>query len=152
MGRNRDDAKKSDLIREWLLGVITARFREIIDGITGSRSAAGRQLLLFDDIPVPSNGVRTSNDAAAAMKRDSSRLRRLVFRLIERHGGLTCQEVERMTGISHETISARIWELHTRGWLRDSGKTRRTEARRKAIVWAVPAQPKKKKKEGENHG
>lgn len=96
-----------------------------------------QEMLFFDDIPVPSNGVRTSDAAAEMLDGDSSRLRRLVFRVIERNRGMTCQEVEELTEIDHETISARIWELHTRGWLCDSGKTRMTRARRRAIVWVV---------------
>ena len=104
------------------------------------------EALLFDNIPVPSNGVRTSDAAAEMLEGDSSRLRLLVFRVIERNGGMTCQEVEELTQIDHETISARIWELHTRGWLCDSGKTRMTRARRKAIVWVVGPRAKKKKK------
>ena len=105
-----------------------------------------QEMLLFDDIPVPSNGVRTSDAAAEMLDGDSSRLRRLVFRVIERNRGMTCQEVEELTEIDHETISARIWELHTRGWLCDSGKTRMTRARRKAIVWIIGPRAKKNAK------
>lgn len=106
-----------------------------------------KQLTLFDDIRAPSNGVRTSDEAAEAIEQDGSRLRRLVFRTIEKNiivdksDGLTCQEVEKITRIKHETVSARIWELHTHGLLRDSGRTRLTKAKRKAIVWVVPTEP-----------
>lgn len=111
----------------------------------GQLTPRQEMLLLFDDIPVPSNGVRTSNAAAEMLDGDSSRLRRLVFRVIERNRGMTCQEVEELTEIDHETVSARIWELHTRGWLCDSGKTRMTRARRKAIVWIVGSRAKNMK-------
>lgn len=105
-----------------------------------------RQLSLFEDqyIKAPSNGVRTSDEAAEAMGNDGSRLRRLVFNLIAFHGGLTCQEVEHITGIAHETVSARIWELRLKGWLLNSWKKRRTVSGRSAYVWVVPTQPLEK--------
>lgn len=93
---------------------------------------------LCEDIPVPSNGRDTSNEAAESIAHDASRLRRLVWTTIHAHVGLTCDEVEVITNLRHQTASARIYELHTRGRLIDSGYRRRTRSKRLAIVWIPP--------------
>ena len=90
------------------------------------------------DMPVPTNGVRTSKQAAESIKDDTSRLRRLVWTTIYLHNGLICDEVEVITNLKHQTASARIYELHQRGWLVDSGYRRRTRGRCLAIVWIPP--------------
>ena len=90
------------------------------------------------DMPVPTNGVRTSKQAAESIKDDTSRLRRLVWSTIYLHNGLICDEVEVITNLKHQTASARIYELHQRGWLVDSGYRRRTRSRCLAIVWIPP--------------
>jgi hypothetical protein len=40
----------------------------------------------------------------------------------------------------HQTCSARIYELHRKQWIHDSGRRRRTRSGRDAIVWAVTEQ------------
>ena len=96
------------------------------------------QLDLFS-LPVPSNGVATSDAAAASIGTDVGRLRALVLGYIQTRGGLTCDEVELASGLSHQTASARINDLHRLGRIVDSGDRRKTRSGRNAIVWRVPA-------------
>ena len=63
--------------------------------------------------------------------------------------GMTCWEVERAGGFSHQTASARIAQLHQRDHIVDSGRRRRTGTGRQAIVW-IAVQPKGEM--GEKHG
>lgn len=101
---------------------------------------------LCEDIPAPSNGRDTSNEAAESIAHDASRLRRRVWTTIHAHIGLTCDEVEVITNLRHQTASARIYELHTRGQLIDSGYRRRTRSKRLAIVWIPPKSLKRLQK------
>jgi hypothetical protein len=73
---------------------------------------------MFDDLPLflysaaPHNGTDTSREAAEAIKPDLGRLHRLVLDAIANApDGLTCREVELITGLSHQTASARLNEL-----------------------------------------
>jgi hypothetical protein len=51
--------------------------------------------------------------------------------------GLTCAEVEDRFGLRHQTASARLWDLRTRAYIRDSGARRETSSGRKAVVWVA---------------
>jgi hypothetical protein len=73
---------------------------------------------VFDDLPLfnhpvaPHNGTDTSREAAEAIKPDLARLHRLVLDAIaDAPDGLTCKEVEQVTGLCHQTASARLNEL-----------------------------------------
>lgn len=86
------------------------------------------------DIPPYSNKT-TSREAAFSIAHDTNRLRRLIFELIKKYRGLTCDEVEEKTALRHQTASARITELRDMGFIEDSGKQRKTRSDRNAIVW-----------------
>ena len=49
--------------------------------------------------------------------------------------GATCDEVEQWLGHLHQTVSSRIRELAQDQFLIDSGQTRLTRSRHKAVVW-----------------
>jgi Fic family protein len=49
----------------------------------------------------------------------------------------TCKEIEKRTGIIHETISAAINHLAKIGAIEKTGETRLTPSGRKADVWQV---------------
>lgn len=51
--------------------------------------------------------------------------------------GLTCDELETLLSMSHQTASARLRDLVMRGDIQDSGKRRKTRTGRTAIVWTV---------------
>lgn len=99
-------------------------------------------------MPTPYNGdgsapyARDSDtSAAAAGSIDGPALRRLVRHAILKAGrrGLTCDEVEVLLDMRHQTASARIRELALRGAVHDSTVRRRTRSNRSAIVWVVPS-------------
>ena len=69
-------------------------------------------LPLFNYPVAPHNGIETSRDAAEAIRPDLNRLRRLVRDTVAQAvDGMTCKEVEQATGLSHQTVSARLNEL-----------------------------------------
>lgn len=98
----------------------------------------------------PWSNPTTSKAAAEAIAPDLGELEAVVLRAI-RHGnpcnlsrsapmlGMTCEEAESYTGLSHQCASARIRGLVLKGLIRDSGETRRTRSGRSAIVWTVTA-------------
>jgi hypothetical protein len=74
--------------------------------------------MTFDDCPLfnyavaAHNGTDTSRDAAVAIQPDLGRLQRLVLDAVGvAVDGLTCKQVEDVTGLSHQTASARLNEL-----------------------------------------
>lgn len=91
----------------------------------------------LDALPIPSNGVETSDEAARSITDDVTRLRRLVLNLVIKNGGHTCDEVEVLTGLTHQTASARFNDLQRLGRIVDSGERRLTRRKRRAIVWKV---------------
>lgn len=91
-----------------------------------------RQIPLFD--PAPSSPAPAH--AALAELRG---LRRRVFEAVLRAGplGMTCDEVERVTDLPHQSASARVHELARMRLLVDSGKRRTTRRGRRAVVFVV---------------
>lgn len=86
---------------------------------------------------VPDNGTATSRAAAASMRAHVPRLKRLIMaQIATADWGLTCDEVEQRTGLSHQTASARIRELLESDSLYHHG-TRSTRSGRKARVYFV---------------
>ncbi len=86
----------------------------------------------------PSNDTDTSIAAAASLSDAGPKLCREVFHVLQQYEhGLTCFELEAAFGRQHQTISARLWDLHTRGLIHDSGLRRKSPSRRWAIVWKV---------------
>jgi predicted transcriptional regulator len=84
---------------------------------------------------LPHNETDTSIEAAESMEEKAPALRAQCLTHIVDQGGLTCSELEEMLNGRHQTISARVWELRQRGFIRDSGLRRKTASGRKAIVW-----------------
>jgi hypothetical protein len=73
---------------------------------------------MFNDLPLfnypvaAHNGTDTSREAAAAIRPNLGRLHRLVIETVGvAPDGLTCKQVEQITGLSHQTASARLNEL-----------------------------------------
>lgn len=88
----------------------------------------------------PYSNPTTSRAAAADIAPHLGDLEALVLRTIKAgkagHApGMTCDEVEEATGLTHQTASARINELRAKGRIEDSGVVRRTRSGRAAIVW-----------------
>lgn len=83
----------------------------------------------------PHNSRDTSIQAAASVRTFTPSIRDRVFTFIRAHGGATSDEVEYELKLSHQTASARIWELRRQSLITDGGKRRRTRSGRNAIVW-----------------
>ena len=70
------------------------------------------QFSLFNHPTAPHNGTDTSRDAAASIVDQVNGMCRDVLRAIrEAEDGLTCDEVEQLLGMKHQTASARIRDL-----------------------------------------
>ena len=85
---------------------------------------------------VPTNGTDTSYEAAESMEDSVATLRDRVLDLLRAYtDGLTTDEIEQRLGLNHQTASPRVWELHKRGLIGDSGKRRKTRSGRQARVY-----------------
>ena len=84
----------------------------------------------------------TSRAAALSVAPHTPGLREQVLSAI-RHApdGLTCDDVEALMNLRHQTASARVNELRNDGAIVDSGLRRPTRSGRKATVWKVAAAP-----------
>ena len=89
---------------------------------------------------------QTSHDAYDEIKPDVPTLRQRVFAFIVRHGGATDEEMQNTLGMRANTQRPRRRELVQQGMVRDSGKTRKTQSGREAIVW-VPATAKEERQQ-----
>lgn len=98
-----------------------------------------QQFLPLGDPPVRSNAPDTSHEAAESMKPHHSRLANDCLAYIKLEGDATCWEIEQALEMSHQTASARLWELRRAGVIQDTGRRRKTGSGRSAIVWGPKA-------------
>jgi hypothetical protein len=84
-------------------------------------------------------GSDTSREAAESIEPSAGTLRRMVLDEIAKVGphGHTCDEIEALLDLRHQTASARVYELHRAipPLIVDSGRRRLTRSGRKAVVW-----------------
>jgi hypothetical protein len=90
---------------------------------------------MFDDLPLfsgspiepvsrqrlsaPHNGVDTSIEAAKAISRKIGAIHLRIYRALElAEDGYTCDELEDLLGLKHQTCSPRMGELIERGYAR----------------------------------
>ena len=91
---------------------------------------------------IPYSNLTTSKGAAESVRETRPCLVEAAFLAI-RNGqsrgkpGATCEEVERSTERSHQSVSSAIRTLALHGRILDSRKRRRTSSGRPAIVWKV---------------
>ena len=81
--------------------------------------------------------TNTSKEALASIKEYRRTLRDRVQDHILHWNGLTCDQVEELTNMRHQTASARIRELFVMGKIVDSGERRVTRSGRNAVVWKL---------------
>ena len=83
--------------------------------------------------------VSTSREAADSIRSEAGRIRTRVLRCIAQRGlyGATCDEVEQLLGLRHQTCSARIWELHRKELLVRTSTKRKTRSGRNAFVYVL---------------
>ena len=79
----------------------------------------------------------TAKKAAFRATPNSGTQRERVLTMLKKAwpGGYTDQEMETALRMYHSSLTARRLELREMGWIKDSGKTRETEAGLDAIVW-----------------
>lgn len=81
----------------------------------------------------------TSAAAAESIAPVMSVLRQKVLDAIRSCGthGATCDELEDLLALRHQTCSARVYELRNHEMIRDSGTRRMTRSNRQATVWVA---------------
>lgn len=102
------------------------------------RRASAAQLGLFDLPYTPHvRGSATSKAAARAAAPGAETAEQRVLEVIVSAGvyGATDDEIEKATGLTHQSASARRRGLVLRGKIKDSGITRPTRFNRQATVW-----------------
>lgn len=84
-------------------------------------------------------GSKTSKAAAKSMNGAAPSLRQKVYDYLVALGpkGATDDELEQLTELKHQTVSARRRELVIDGYVRDSGETREVRSGRQATIWVV---------------
>lgn len=90
---------------------------------------------------LPYSNLSTSRAAAASVADTVADKESAVLMAITAAGtrGMTCDEIEELTGFTHQTASARVNGLARKGKIAPSGNTRPTRSHRSAIVWVVMA-------------
>lgn len=98
----------------------------------------GDLVLLRPQVP-HAKGRETSKQAAKSIEPKVGTVLFEVLTMIRLAGddGCTTDEIEYGTGMKHQTVSARVWDLHKRGFIQESGRTRQTSSGRPAIVWVA---------------
>ena len=108
------------------------------------------QLQLFEaakaDLPLRApyaRGSDTSKAAGRCVEICAGTLRaRVLGHIVDRDSyGMTCDELEAVSGLMHQTASARVHELKKLGAIYDSGRRRKTRSGRKATVWLARPLP-----------
>ena len=69
---------------------------------------------------------------------DSTQIRAVLDTVREFKDGLTCDDLESLLDLKHQTCSARVYDLHTTGRIVDSGRKRATRSGTAATVWIHP--------------
>jgi hypothetical protein len=115
---------------------------KMMDLIRAVRAMRSNTLVMPTNAPVSNNHPVTSKLAAQWMEAEHPDMCALVFRKIwaMRHSegaGLTTDELEQIIDGSHQSVSPRVTELRNEGWIRDSGRKRKTRSGRSAIVWTA---------------
>lgn len=79
----------------------------------------------------------TRYQAHEAIKPHKTLLQAMVTKALITHGPCTCDRLEVVLEMSHQTVSARVSELRNAGVIEDTGKRARTRLGRTAVVWRV---------------
>lgn len=77
----------------------------------------------------------TSVEAWGTISDTTEAIKERIYTIILNFGGATCEEVEKRTKLSHQTVSARITELVKELKIKDSGIRRKTKSGRNARVY-----------------
>lgn len=93
-----------------------------------------------NDDDITANYHRGNQYSAAAhdsiKPRKQQDISRILVVLYAHPNGLTCEEVEFLLGMKHQTCSARFTDMKKMGWIIQCGK-RLTRSKRDAGVWRI---------------
>lgn len=84
---------------------------------------------LLDTGKVPSNRIPTSDDAAAIVAPLRAQVQRTILVYVIAMQGATCDQVERGTGIKHQTASSALLSLEKAGLVYRNGERRPTSSK-----------------------
>ena len=90
---------------------------------------------LFGGVPPHVRQSDTSLAAAVSVKESAGTIRAKVLATLKAEGAATCDRLEEITGLSHQTCSARVRELVLKGKIKDSGRREKTRSGRGARVY-----------------
>src|SRR5665213_2490075 len=101
--------------------------------------------LLMPLSATPAPAVRSSDTSVAAARAIQPHLGRLEAQVLYQFKnsaamfgeGRTCDQIEQLSGLSHQCASARIRHLVLLGKIKDSGRRLKTRSGRPAAVWIV---------------
>lgn len=88
------------------------------------------------DVPYEVESETSKAAAASLRSAELSRLETRVFEAVKERAR-SCDAIEIATGLSHQTVSARLRGLVLRDQIEDSGHKARTRSGRWAVVWRV---------------
>lgn len=102
----------------------------------GQRPALGP--LFEQDVCSRNHGGNENSVAAHASLQSAGEVRRRILELIRKErGGLTCDEIEQILGLSHQSASARCAELKRDKQVIESGKRKTRTGRLAGILVAI---------------
>lgn len=88
------------------------------------------------DVPFETQSATSAAAAATLHDTELGRLEARVLAVVSKCPR-TCDAIETVTGLSHQTVSARLRGLVLREQIEDSGQKARTRSGRWAVVWRV---------------
>jgi transcription initiation factor IIE alpha subunit len=95
---------------------------------------------MIDDHPPYAPHSDTSYAAAQSVRHSAPAQRQQVYATLYAHGGLTAEQISIILGIEQNSTRPRLIELRREGLVVDSGRRRRTQSKRYAVVWTVAGQ------------
>lgn len=91
----------------------------------------------YHDMPGFESSSDTSQEAAVSMIPQAGKLQRLILKELNgNRSTATCDTLEIVLGLSHQTASARIRELYLKGFIEKIGKAK-TRSGRNAVLWGI---------------
>jgi DNA-binding HxlR family transcriptional regulator len=79
----------------------------------------------------------TSKAAFESVKPFRKTHKRQILEALMLFGPSSCEAIECLTGMKHQTCSARIGELRNSGWIYDTGFKETTSSGCPAVVWDI---------------
>lgn len=86
------------------------------------------------NVPFETQSATSAAAAATICDTELSRLEAVVLSVVTKRPR-SCDAIEEVTGLSHQTVSARLRGLVLREHIEDSGQKARTRSGRWAVVW-----------------